>query len=55
MRKLGFIGSILSVLLGATMLFTTSILNELMPKIARALFTIGTYGSQSALMVQTII
>ena len=39
MKRLGFIGSIISVFLGVTMLFTTSVMSEFMPKLVHGLFS----------------
>ena len=47
MRKAGFIGSVVSVLFGAALLVTTSVINEVMPIIGRLAFQRAVSGSYS--------
>lgn len=48
MKKAGFIGSVISVFLGALMIAGTSFINEIMPKIGYLAFKKSSSGSYTA-------
>lgn len=53
MKKIGFIGSIVSILLGAVTLIATTIINEVMPKVGYLAFQkllSGTYSPSDYVM-----
>jgi hypothetical protein len=57
MKKIGFIFSYISILIGATIFVTTSILNQLLPKLGYLVFKVnsGSYSPDEYVMNFTVV